>query len=245
LAQQPEPAAKKAKVIEITNPLGSQLKDEGWQALLTKEFDKSYFKTLSAELQSQREKGKEIFPPEDEVFSAFDVTPLDKVRVVILGQDPYHDNNQAHGMCFSVKRGIRVPPSLVNIYKELCDDIPGFKTPSHGNLTAWAEQGVFLLNATLTVEAHKANSHSKLGWMTFTDAVIKAISDKCEKVVFILWGGFAQKKGKVINRSKHFVIEAAHPSPLSVTKFRGCKVFSKANEYLKKNGKPEINWTIS
>jgi len=227
-----------------SNTLSVLLNDEGWRSAVGKEFNKPYFKKLVTTYEAEKKKSVQIFPPEAEIFSAFDVTPFDKVRVVILGQDPYHDNGQGHGLCFSVKHGIQTPPSLRNMYTELIDDIPGFTRPAHGNLMHWAEQGVFLLNATLTVQAHKANSHKDWGWQEFTDAVIKAISSKKENVVFLLWGGFAKKKGKVINRMKHHVIECAHPSPLSVTKWRGCKVFSKTNAFLKKKGMPEIDWQI-
>ena len=163
---------------------------------------------------------------------------------MILGQDPYHDVGQAHGLCFSVAPGVRTPPSLVNIYKELATDVPKFKKPKHGCLISWARQGVLLLNATLTVDAHDANSHKDIGWQTFTDAIVQLVNRHCEHVVFILWGGFAQKKCAGINESKHRVLKAAHPSPLSAKKFYGCKVFSKANAFLKSVGKPEIDWNV-
>jgi len=211
---------------------------------LQDEFKKPYFGSILSFLDKEHARGAQIFPPLNEVFSAFNFTPIDKVKVVILGQDPYHDDNQAHGLCFSVKKGIKPPPSLVNIYKELTTDVPPFKTPSHGYLEKWAREGVLLLNATLTVEAHQANSHSKIGWLEFTDNVIKVLNANTKGVVFILWGGFAQKKGKIIDRKTHHVIEAAHPSPLSVTKFLGCKVFSKTNKILLENGQTPIDWQL-
>jgi len=220
------------------------LTDPGWKKALTPEFEKIYFQNILSFLDSEKSAKKQIFPPEEEIFSAFNYTPLDKVKVVILGQDPYHDDDQAHGLCFSVKKGIKPPPSLKNIYKELVTDIPGFKAPSHGFLEKWAKEGVLLLNASLTVQAHKANSHSNCGWLTFTDSVIKVLNENTKGVVFILWGGFAQKKGKIIDTKKHQVIAAAHPSPLSVTKFLGCKVFSKTNAILKENGQKPIDWTL-
>lgn len=200
-----------------------------WRAALEAEVAKPYFAELARFVTAERAK-KTIFPPERDVFSAFNFTPLPDVRVVILGQDPYHGAGQAHGLCFSVGRGVQVPPSLKNIYTELEADIPGFKRPMHGNLEGWAKRGVLMVNATLTVRKGEANSHEKFGWQTFTDAVVRVLSARAEPIVFILWGGFAQRKGKVINRQRHFVIEAAHPSPLSVTKFRGCKVFSKVSD---------------
>ena len=178
------------------------------------------------------------------MFNAFNATPLADVRVVILGQDPYHGPGQAHGLCFSVRRGVPPPPSLKNIYKELATDLPGFVKPDHGNLQSWAEQGVFLLNASLSVRQGEANSHAKLGWQEFTDEVIKVLNRQPQKIVFILWGGFAQKKACRLNEAKHCVLKAAHPSPLSVTKFLGCKVFSRANAFLAKEGKEEVDWRV-
>ncbi|VDN50475.1 unnamed protein product, partial [Dracunculus medinensis] len=185
-----------------------------------------------------------IFPPSDLIFNAFNLTPLSDVRVVIIGQDPYHNDKQAHGLCFSVSKGVMPPPSLLNIFKELRADIPKFKMPNHGCLESWARQGVFLLNATLTVEAHKANSHSHIGWQKFTDEVIQIISRNCKGVVFLLWGGFAHKKEKLIDDKKHIIIKNAHPSPLSAHKFLGCRCFSKANKSLIKLGKLPIDWCI-
>ena len=209
-----------------TAGLLESLTEPGWLAALEREVAKPYFSTLAAKVAGERAR-KTVYPPASQVFSALNLTPLDQVRVVILGQDPYHGTGQAHGLAFSVARDVAVPPSLKNIYTELETDLPGFKRPSHGNLEAWARRGVLLLNAGLTVRAHEANSHKEFGWHTFTDAVIQALNQRSTPIVFILWGGFAQKKGKIINRSRHGVIEAAHPSPLSVTKFRGCRVFSK------------------
>ena len=194
----------------------------------------------------RRAEGVTVYPPEDQVFSAFDSTPLDKVKVVMLGQDPYHGPNQAHGLCFSVLPGIKPPPSLANIYKELATDIDGFRVPEHGYLQPWAEQGVLMLNTVLTVEQGQANSHKKLGWQTLTDGAIKLVSEQLEGVVFILWGGPAQKKVKLIDSNKHHILTAPHPSPLSVYRgFYGCKHFSKTNELLTNQGKSPINWLLA
>ena len=184
----------------------------------------------------------QCFPPSGQIFRAFDLCPFDKVRVVIIGQDPYHDVNQAHGLCFSVQDGVKIPPSLDNIYKELNRDL-GKPIPTSGNLTHWAEQGVLLLNATLTVEAHKAGSHQGKGWEELTDAAIMALNEKREKIVFMLWGSYAQRKGKYIDRRKHLVLEAVHPSPLSAYRgFIGCGHFSQANNYLLQQGLSPIAW---
>jgi uracil-DNA glycosylase len=184
----------------------------------------------------------QCFPPAGQIFRAFDLCPFDKVRVVIIGQDPYHDINQAHGLCFSVQDGVKIPPSLDNIYKELNRDL-GKPIPTSGNLTHWAEQGVLLLNATLTVEAHKAGSHQGKGWEELTDAAIMALNEKREKIVFMLWGSYAQRKGKYIDRRKHLVLEAVHPSPLSAYRgFIGCGHFSQANNYLLQQGLSPIAW---
>jgi len=220
------------------------LTDPGWKEALKGEFEKEYFNKLCDFLEGEKKSGKEVFPPQELIFSALNLTPFDQVKAVILGQDPYHDNGQAHGLCFSVQKGITTPPSLKNIYKELQNDIPGFKAPSHGFLEAWAKQGVLLLNATLTVEAHKANSHSNSGWQIFTNAVINALNDKKDGLVFLLWGTFAKKKGAGINKIKHRIIEAAHPSPLSVKSWFGCKVFSKTNIALKVLHKEPIDWSL-
>lgn len=205
---------------------------------------KPYMAALAEKVTAERSRHT-VFPPPELTFACLNMVPLADVRVVILGQDPYHDVGQAHGLCFSVQQGVATPRSLKNMYKELASDIPGFTPPAHGNLEAWAKQGVLLLNATLTVRAHSANSHAKFGWQLFTDAVVKLVNDHAEDVVFILWGGFAQKKGKsIISRSRHHVLEAAHPSPLSVSNFLGCKVFSKTNAFLKEKGKAPIEWEL-
>lgn len=242
-AAAPPTSAPRTLTPEATSLL-EHLTEPGWKAALEKEFVKPYFVDLAAKVAAEREK-KKVYPPKDQVFSALNLTPLDDVRVVILGQDPYHGAGQAHGLSFSVPPGIAVPPSLKNIYTELEADMPGFKRPSHGNLEAWARRGVLLLNATLTVRASEANSHEKYGWQTFTDAVVRVLSQRKEPLVFLLWGGFAQRKGKVIGRLHHKVIETAHPSPLSVTKWRGCKCFSKANEWLVGKGKDPVDWHLS
>lgn len=216
---EPETPSKPAAALlqDLTEP--------GWSAALHKETGKPYFVELASKVALEREK-KTVFPPAAQTFNALNLTPLDQVRVVILGQDPYHGPGQAHGLAFSVPHGIQVPPSLKNIYTELAEDVPGFKRPSHGNLESWARRGVLLLNASLTVRRSEANSHEKYGWQTFTDAVIRVLNARETPMVFILWGGFAQKKGKIINRERHRVIEAAHPSPLSVTKVRACRAVS-------------------
>lgn len=215
--------------------------DESWREVLQAEFDKPYFELLT-DFVRHAYRTTQCFPPAGQIFRAFDLCPFDKVRVVIIGQDPYHDVNQAHGLCFSVQDGIPAPPSLVNIYKELNRDL-GKPIPSSGNLTHWAEQGVLLLNATLTVEAHKAGSHQGKGWEELTDAAIQALNLKREKIVFMLWGSYAQRKGKYIDRRKHLVLEAVHPSPLSAYRgFIGCGHFSKANNYLQQHGQTSIAW---
>lgn len=220
------------------------LTSSAWKELLKDEFSKPYFKEVERFLSQEYSKKKEVFPPRSMIFSAMNSTAPDDVKVVLLGQDPYHDNNQAHGLSFSVQRGIAIPPSLRNIYQELSQDIPGFQIPTHGNLESWAGQGVLLLNATLTVEAHKANSHSKVGWQKFTDAVIRAISEKStEHVVFLLWGGFAHKKESLVAK-RHTVIKTAHPSPLAVTKWRGCRCFSQVNAALTKAGRTPVDWSV-
>tara|TARA_Y100000034_G_scaffold39870_1_gene49160 strand:- start:901 stop:1500 length:600 start_codon:yes stop_codon:yes gene_type:complete len=198
-----------------------------------------------ARIDAERAAGKAIYPPASEVFNALTLTPLDNVKVVILGQDPYHGPGQAHGLCFSVQSGVKTPPSLVNIYKELAQDIEGFHIPEHGNLTAWAEQGVLLLNTVLTVEQGKAHSHAKWGWETFTDAVIKSVNDTQHGVVFLLWGSHAQKKGQNIDTQKHYVLNAPHPSPLSAHRgFLGCRHFSQTNTLLSQQGKTPVNWQV-
>lgn len=217
--------------------------DASWKEVLMNEFEKDYFKKLTEFVQNEYNI-KTIYPPQSEIFSAFDFTPFENVKVVILGQDPYHGEGQANGLSFSVADGIKLPPSLRNIYKELKDDV-GIEISTSGNLESWARQGVLLLNATLTVEATKAGSHQKKGWETFTDAVIQTLSDKKENIVFILWGAYAQKKGAKIDRSKHLVIETAHPSPLGAYRgFWGSKPFSTTNQFLKSKNITEIDWQI-
>jgi uracil-DNA glycosylase len=216
---------------------------ESWKPVLQQEFDKPYFEALVGFLKQQKAEGKTIFPPGPQIFAAFDYTAFENTRVVIIGQDPYHGQGQAHGLCFSVNKGVHVPPSLQNMYKELKTDVEGFEIPKHGDLSHWAKQGVLMLNATLTVEKDKAGSHQGKGWEVFTDAVIKAISTQKEHVVFILWGKFAQSKAQLIDASKHLILMAAHPSPFSAYNgFFGCKHFSKTNDYLKQHHLPIVNW---
>lgn len=220
--------------------------EDSWKEVLKNEFTKPYFLEVANILQEERREGKTIYPPGSLIFNAFAHTPFDKVKVVIIGQDPYHGPGQAHGLSFSVPDGVKPPPSLVNIYKEIDADL-GIKMPrDYGNLTSWADQGVLLLNAILTVRANDAASHSKLGWMHFTDAVIKKISAEKEGVVFLLWGKFAQDKQLLIDETKHHLLKAAHPSPFSADKgFFGCKHFSKANVFLEKQGLAPIDWQIN
>ncbi|CAG9535194.1 unnamed protein product [Cercopithifilaria johnstoni] len=222
--------------------LKSLVEDISWRRALLIEFRKEYMDRIVKFLQTEKEKGVKIFPPQHQIFNAFNLTPLQRIRVVLIGQDPYHGENQAHGLCFSVCKGVRPPPSLINIYKELKTDIPNFKIPDHGCLESWACQGVFMLNATLTVEAHRPNSHNHIGWQKFTDEVIRIISRDCKGIVFLLWGGFAHKKEYIIDKKKHIIIKTAHPSPLSARMFFGCKCFSKTNEALIKLGRPAIDW---
>jgi uracil-DNA glycosylase len=215
-----------------------------WKEILKPEFSKPYFRQIVLHLRTEKSQNKIIYPPGGLIFNAFDTTPIDKVKVVILGQDPYHGPGQAHGLCFSVPDGIAQPPSLVNIFTELHNDL-GVPIPKHGNLTKWAQQGVFLLNASLTVRAAEPMSHSKIGWAEFTDCVIRKISEQKEHVVFMLWGKFAQEKRVLIDESKHLILKAAHPSPLSASAgFMGCRHFSKANEYLVKNGIDPVDWKL-
>lgn len=219
--------------------------EPSWLEVLKDEFDKDYMVSLRAFLKKEKHAGVKVYPKGADIFNAFQKTPFTNVKVVILGQDPYHGENQAHGLSFSVQKGVGIPPSLRNIYKELTTDIPGFKTPGHGDLTEWAEQGVLLLNASLTVQAGVPGSHQKRGWEQFTDKVIKTISDKKEGVVFILWGAFAQAKVELIDRHKHHIIKSPHPSPFSADRgFFGSKPFSKTNDILKKEGKKPIDWQI-
>ena len=215
--------------------------DESWRQVLQPEFDKPYFELLTNFVRHAYAT-HQCFPPAKFIFRAFDLCPFDKVRVVIIGQDPYHDVNQAHGLCFSVQDGVPAPPSLVNIYKELNRDL-GKPVPTLGNLTHWAEQGVLLLNATLTVEAHKPGSHQGKGWEELTDAAIQALNNQRENIVFMLWGSYAQRKGQFIDRRKHLVLTAVHPSPLSAYRgFIGCGHFSQANNYLLQHGQSPIAW---
>jgi uracil-DNA glycosylase len=215
---------------------------EDWQELLADELEKPYFQQLYDFVLEERQKHT-VFPPAKEVFSALRLTPYANVKVMLLGQDPYHDHNQAHGLCFSVRPGVTPPPSLRNIFKELHDDL-GCSIPNNGYLVPWAEQGVLLLNAVLTVRAHEAASHANKGWETFTDAIIRKVSDKPDPVVFVLWGNYARKKKALIDKSRHVIIESAHPSPLSAKQFMGSRPFSKINDALRGFGKEEINWQL-
>ena len=215
-----------------------------WLEPLADEFAQPYMQQLRAFLKAEKAAGKRIFPPGEEIFSAFSHTPLDAVKVVILGQDPYHGEGQAHGLCFSVRPGTRVPPSLQSIYKEINAEL-GLPIPAHGYLAHWAEQGVLLLNSVLSVESARAASHQGKGWETFTDRVIEVINTRREGVVFMLWGSYAWKKGAVINKRKHLVLKAPHPSPLSAYRgFLGCRHFSSANAYLQDNGQQPVDWSV-
>lgn len=216
-----------------------------WLDLISQEKQKLYFKQTLSFLEAEKEQGKIIFPAEEDVFNAFKLTEFDNLKVVILGQDPYHNYNQAHGLAFSVQKGVDIPPSLRNMYKELEASVEGFQIPTHGNLENWAKQGIFLLNTTLTVEARNANSHKDIGWETFTDSMIQKISKYKQNVVFMLWGAHARKKKSLIDSSKHLVLESSHPSPLSAYRgFLGCGHFVLANDYLQKNNLGEIEWKI-
>ncbi|HBN89540.1 MAG: uracil-DNA glycosylase [Rheinheimera aquimaris] len=216
-----------------------------WQQLLGEEKRQPYFVDTLTQVEQARQAGQVIYPPQSDVFNAFKLTELDNLKVVLLGQDPYHGPNQAHGLAFSVRHGVRVPPSLQNMYKELALEYPEFVIPAHGCLEDWAKQGVLLLNTVLTVVATQANSHRHLGWEQFTDKVIAQISEHCHGIVFLLWGSHAQKKGRFIDRQRHYVLEAPHPSPLSAHRgFLGCGHFKQANELLVKQGKTPINWQL-
>ncbi len=218
--------------------------EASWKEQLKAEFIKSYFEQLVVFLKLEKAQGRKIYPPGSQIFNAFEMTPFSKVKAVIIGQDPYHGQGQAHGLCFSVPDGVAPPPSLVNIFKELHTDI-GLSRPSSGNLSKWCEQGVLLLNASLTVRAGEAGSHAKSGWMNFTDAVIRKLSDDKKDIVFLLWGKFAQEKQLLIDATKHHILRAAHPSPLSAyAGFFGCKHFSATNEILVKQGISPIDWSI-
>lgn len=217
--------------------------ENSWKQALQEEFDKPYFAELASFLHAEKAAGTTVYPPGREIFRAFDLTPLDAVKVVILGQDPYHGPGQAMGLSFSVPDGVAAPPSLRNIFKEIEDDL-GIRMSGRTNLEAWARQGVLLLNAVLTVRAGIAASHSRIGWQTFTDAVIRTLSDKRDGLVFLLWGNFARSKRALIDTSRHFVLEAAHPSPLAGGAFFGCKHFSKTNSLLLQEGKTPIEWKL-
>jgi uracil-DNA glycosylase len=220
--------------------------EPGWQSVLSEEFEKDYMKSLRAFLVQEKQNGNTVFPKNADIFNAFNHTPFDKVKVVIIGQDPYHGQGQAHGLAFSVQKGITVPPSLKNIYKELETDIEGFNKPDHGSLMQWADDGVLLLNATLTVRAHEAGSHQGKGWEIFTDRAIQLLSEERDNLVFLLWGKFAQNKSVLIDENKHTILKAAHPSPFSAYNgFFGCKHFSKSNEVLIEKGLQPVDWQIT
>lgn len=217
--------------------------EQSWKDALGSEFDKPYFASLVRFLHTEKAEGKRIYPPGGQIFKAFELTPVRDVKVVILGQDPYHGPGQAHGLSFSVPENMPAPPSLKNIFKEIETDL-GVRMSGYPNLEKWARQGVLLLNAVLTVRSGEAASHSRIGWQEFTDAVIKYISAECEGVVFMLWGNFARTKSKLIDHSRHCVLEAAHPSPLARGAFFGCRHFSKANAYLASHGRTQIDWQL-
>lgn len=218
--------------------------EPSWKAQLRGEFEQPYYQSLVGFVVGELREKKVVYPPPSRVFAAFDYTPFDQVKVVILGQDPYHGPKQANGLCFSVSEEVKIPPSLQNIYKELHTDL-GLPIPSHGNLESWARQGVLLLNAVLTVQARSPASHAGKGWETFTDRAIRALSEEREGIVFMLWGKYAQQKGEIIDSSKHLVLKAPHPSPYSANNgFFGCRHFSKANEYLAKQGKAPVEWGV-
>ncbi len=217
--------------------------ESSWKEVLDEEFQKSYFRQVKQFLVQEKKNGNTVYPPGPLIFNAFNLTPFDEVKVVILGQDPYHGSGQAHGLCFSVPDGIAQPPSLVNIFKELNTDL-NIPIPKSGNLEKWARQGVFLLNAILTVQAGKPASHSKIGWQDFTNTVIQRLSESRTGIVFLLWGKFAQDKEVLIDTSRHHVMKAAHPSPYSVSGFFGCRHFSKTNEILKHEGYNAVDWSL-
>ncbi len=218
--------------------------EESWKQVLHTEFEQDYFAQIKAALLADKQKNIAIYPPGSLIFNAFNSTAFDDVKVVIIGQDPYHQPQQAMGLSFSVPKNVRIPPSLQNIYKELARSVEGFTIPNHGNLSAWAEQGVFLLNAVLTVKQGQAASHSKIGWQQFTDAVIRNISEHKEGVIFMLWGNFAKNKAALIDESRHHILTAVHPSPLAGGGFIGCNHFVKANEILNQQGNLPINWQV-
>ena len=218
--------------------------EPSWKKLLSAEFEQPYFDDIRKVLRDEKASGQAIYPPGPLIFNAFQLTPVDEVKAVILGQDPYHREGQAMGLSFSVPKGVTVPPSLKNIYKELEADLD-IPRATHGDLTSWAEQGVLMLNAMLTVRAGSAGSHSKIGWQQFTDAVIRQLSEQKKGLVFLLWGNFAKGKSVLIDETKHHVLKAAHPSPLARNAFSGCKHFSKTNKLLNENGQKEINWSVN
>ena len=216
-----------------------------WKDVIGNEKTQPYFQHILAQVHQARAAGKVVYPPQADIFNAFKLTEFEQVKVVLLGQDPYHGPNQAHGLAFSVKPPVAPPPSLVNMYKELSDEYPDFHVPNHGSLVHWAQQGVLLLNTVLTVEQGQAHSHANFGWETFTDRVIHVLNDQREHLVFLLWGSHAQKKGQFIDRTKHCVLTAPHPSPLSAHRgFFGCGHFSRTNDYLRRYHIPEINWQL-
>ena len=216
-----------------------------WNDFISQQSQQEYFRQLQDFVAAERASGKAIYPSEEEVFSAFNLTPLDRVRVVLIGQDPYHGEGQAHGLCFSVKPGIKTPPSLANMYKELVTDIEGFEIPNHGYLAKWAEQGILMLNTVLTVEQGKAHSHVKAGWETFTDNALKLLDAQARPIIFVLWGGHAIKKAKLVTQAHHQVISGPHPSPLSAYRgFFGCGHFSQINELLTRQGGAPIDWQV-
>ena len=220
------------------------LQTKTWQTVLANEKQQTYFQHILDFLKTEQAAGKKIYPKSADIFNAFKYTPFESVKVVLIGQDPYHGANQAHGLCFSVQPGIAPPPSLQNMFLELHNDL-GTPIPSHGSLEKWAKQGVLLLNTVLTVESGKPQSHANIGWETFTDQVIQILNEEKEGLVFLLWGSPAQRKGKIIDASKHYVLKAPHPSPLSAHRgFLGCEHFSKTNQLLKQQGKGEIDWSL-
>ena len=242
----PEAAAAVSMDLEGYFPRDAEDSTNGWHAILKSEFQKPYFRALDKFLTSQY-KSKTVYPPEHQIFEAFRLCPMSNIKVVIIGQDPYHGRGQGHGVCFSVQHGVRPPPSLKNIFKELHNDV-GVPIPTHGYLKPWADQGVLLLNTVLTVVGGQANSHRKRGWETFTDAVIRKINAQCENVVFLCWGKPAQKKAEMVSKTKHHILMSSHPSPLGATKtsspFIGSRCFSKVNELLRKAKKEEIDWKL-
>ncbi len=234
--------AKTENIDSPRTPIEVKL-ESSWKKVLSGEFQKPYFIELVTKLKQEKEEGNTFYPPGPKIFEAFAKTPFKAVKIIVLGQDPYHNPGEAMGLSFSVPKEVRVPPSLRNIYKEMAEDI-GFEAPGHGDLSDWAEQGVFLLNTILTVRHKTPKSHQKFGWNFFTDCVIQTLSQKREGLVFMLWGNSAKAKAELIDESKHLILKAAHPSPLARGAYFGSKHFSKANEYLKANGQTEIDWTI-